>query len=40
MANNSPHLRHLTFNETFESSLVEHRNEKFAIDKSLVNGIK
>lgn len=40
MTNNSPQLRNMTFNETFESSLVERNHEKFTIDKSLINGIK
>lgn len=37
--NKSPH-RNMTFNDTFESSLVEKNNEKFIMDKSLVKGIK
>jgi hypothetical protein len=32
--------RQMTFNETFESSLIEKNNEKFTIDKSLIKGIK
>lgn len=34
------HLRNMTFNETFESSLVEKVNDKFTVDKSLIKGIK
>lgn len=33
-------LRNMTFNETFESSLMEKNQEKFTIDRSLVQGIK
>lgn len=40
MAQSGGHLRNMTFNETFESSLVEKNNEKFTVEKSLIKGIK
>lgn len=40
MAATNGHLRNMTFNETFESSLVEKVNDKFTVDKSLIKGIK
>lgn len=38
MADNG-RLRSMNFNETFESSLLEHSHEKFTIEKSLAKGI-